>query len=391
MPEPIQPDTTCARPPRLAPSTTPPLAPSLQLSSVYEFSSLAQVDAIYQGRESGFIYARDGNVNASQLAAKIAELEGGEAALTCASGMAAESALFLSHLAQGDRVAIADGIYGRTTILVAKELSRFGVGHDLFDATKPETLRQAITSRTRIVFAETLSNPLLRLADIEGLAAITRGSGALLAIDHTFAPLLCRPLSLGADVLTHSATKSIGGHSDVTLGVLVGTRDFIAPVAQVASTFGLTGNPFDSWMALRGVATLGLRTERTSANALELARRLEAHPAVERVHYPGLESHPDHPLARRILTGGFGAIVSFDIGSRERVDRLIQALGHIPYAPSLGDVSTTLSHPTTTSHRSQTPEQWQRQGITPGLIRLSVGIEAVADLWTDLAQALARL
>jgi len=212
----------------------------------------------------------------------------------------------------------------------------------------------------------------------------------MLAIDHTFAPLLCRPLEMGADVVTHSATKSIGGHSDVTLGLLVGSRELIGRVATIASTFGLTGNPFDSWLALRGASTLAIRTERACANALELARRLEGHPSVERVHYPGLASHPDHALAARTLVGGFGAIVSFDVGGRDRADALIRGLAHIPYAPSLGDVSTTLSHPTTTSHRSQTPEQWARQGITPGLIRLSVGIEAVEDLWADLDGALSR-
>jgi cystathionine beta-lyase/cystathionine gamma-synthase len=393
MPEAAGPDpaTACARPPRPSPSSTPPLAPPLQLSSVYEFADLDRVDAFYQGRDAGFVYARDGHPNASQLAAKVAGLEGGEAALVCGSGMAAESALLLAHLEQGDHVALSEGLYGRTSVLVARELARFGVGHDLFDATQPETLGRAIRPRTRVILVETLSNPLLRLANVEGLAAVARPAGAILAVDHTFAPLLCRPLAMGADVVIHSATKSIGGHSDVTLGILVGSRALIDRTAPIASTFGLTGNPFDSWLALRGLATLAVRTDRACASALELARRLQAHPVVERVHYPGLPGHPDHALAARVLTGGFGAMVSFDVGGRERVDGLIRALAHIPYAPSLGDVSTTLSHPTTTSHRSQTPEQWARQGITPGLIRLSVGIEAVDDLWADLRQALGRI
>ncbi len=391
MPEPTAPDpaTICARPPLPNPSKTPPLAPPLQLSSVYEFRGIDQVDAVYEGREPGYIYARDGHPNAAQLAAKVAALEGGEAALVCASGMAAESALMLAMLGQGDRVAIAEGLYGRTTMLAAKELSRFGIGHDLFDQSRPETLRAALTPTTRLVFVETLSNPLLRMADIAGLAAITRPAGVALAVDHTFAPLLCRPLELGADVVVHSATKSIGGHSDVTLGLLVGSKARIDHLAPIASTFGLTGNPFDSWMALRGAATLALRTERTCATALELARRLEGHPAVARVNYPGLPSHPDHDLARRVLRG-FGAMISFDVGGRSQAGLFIEGLRHIPYAPSLGDVSTTLSHPTTTSHRSQTPEQWARQGITPGLIRLSVGLEAVEDLWADLDRALAQ-
>jgi cystathionine beta-lyase/cystathionine gamma-synthase len=392
MPEPTGPDpaTTCARPPIANPSRTPPLAPPLLLSSVYEFSGIEQVDAVYQGSETGFVYARDGHPNAAQLAAKVAAIEGGESALVCASGMAAESALMLAMLDQGDRVALADGLYGRTGMLVTKELARFGIGHDFFDQSRPETLRDALTPRTRLAFVETLSNPLLRMADIEGLAEIARPAGVTLAVDHTFAPLLCRPLELGADVVIHSATKSIGGHSDVTLGLLVGSKGLIDPLAPIASTFGLTGNPFDSWLALRGIATLAVRTDRACANALELARRLERHPGVEKVNYPGLAGHPDHALASRVLKGGFGHMVSFDVGSRSRAESFIRGLAHIPYAPSLGDVSTTLSHPTTTSHRSQTPEQWARQGITPGLIRLSVGIEAVEDLWRDLDHALGK-
>ena len=396
MPEPTgprptpDPATTCARPPIPNPSRTPPLAPPLLLSTVYEFAGVDQVDAVYQGREAGFVYARDAHPNAMQLAAKVAALEGGEASLVCGSGMAAESALMLALLGQGDRVALAEGLYGRTTVLVARELARFGIGHDPFDPTRPETLRAALTPSTRLVFAETLSNPLLRMADIEGLAAITRPAGVTLAVDHTFAPLLCRPLELGADVVIHSATKSIGGHSDVTLGLLVGPRELIDRLSPIASTFGLTGNPFDSWMALRGIATLAVRTDRACASALELARRLERHGAVEKVNYPGLARHPDHEMATRVFRRGFGAMISFDVGGRDRADALIRGLEHIPYAPSLGDVSTTLSHPTTTSHRSQTPEQWARQGITPGLIRLSVGLEDVEDLWLDLEQALSR-
>jgi cystathionine beta-lyase/cystathionine gamma-synthase len=385
------PATVCARPPIPNPSKTPPLAPPLQLSSVYEFAGIEQVDAVYQGSEAGFVYARDGHPNALQLASKVSALEGGEATLVCGSGMAAESALMLALLSQGDRIALADGIYGRTTLLVAKELARFGIEYDLFDQSRPETLRAALTPKTRLAFVETLSNPLLRMADLEGLAEITRGAGVVLAVDHTFAPLLCRPLELGADVVIHSATKLIGGHSDVTLGLMVGSRNLIDRTAPIASTFGLTGNPFDSWMALRGIATLAVRVDRACANALELAHRLARHRSVVKVNYPGLPQHPDHCLASRVFQGRFGAMISLDVGSRERADVLIRSLKHIPYAPSLGDVSTTLSHPTTTSHRSQTPEQWASQGITPGLIRLSVGLEAVEDLWNDLGEALDRL
>ncbi len=390
MTSPRRPDpaTTCARGADDVPMRTAPLAPALQLSAVYRIAGLEQVDALYEGHAPGFIYARDGHPNAAQLAAKVAALEGAEAALVCASGMAAESAVFLALLSQGDEIAISEGLYGRSAVLVGRELARFGIGHRTFDATGPETLRAALTPSTRLVFAETLSNPLVRLADIAGLAEVARAAGARLVIDHTFAPLLCRPLELGAEAVTHSATKLIGGHSDLTLGLLAGGRDLVARASSVASTFGLAGNPFESWLALRGVATLALRSARACANALALAERLAAHPKVRAVHYPGLASHPDHARAARVLSGGFGTIVTIDLGGRAEADAFIRALQHIPFAPSLGDAATTLSHPATTSHRNQTPEQWARQGITPGLVRLSIGLEDPDDLAGDLAQAL---
>ena len=391
MPEPESPATTCARPPEPRPSASRPVSPPIVLSSVHEVADLAQVDAIYEARESGFIYARDAHPNAAQLAAKVAAIEGAEAGLVCGSGMAAEAALFLSHLDAGDHVALSAGLYGRTVGLVGRELARFGVEHSTFDASRPETLKGAIQRKTRLAFVESISNPLMRVADIAGLAEIAQAAGIPLAVDHTFAPLLSRPIALGADLVVHSATKLIGGHSDVTLGLVVGRKPVIDRLANLASTFGLTGNPFDSWLALRGLSTLALRVRQTSINALELARRLERHPAVASVLYPGLASHPDHALAARIFADGFGAMMSLDLGTRDRADAFIRSLKHIPYAPSLGDVSTTLSHPTTTSHRFQSPEEWARQGITPGLIRLSVGIEDVEDVWRDLEGGLGGL
>ncbi|WP_406694833.1 aminotransferase class I/II-fold pyridoxal phosphate-dependent enzyme [Singulisphaera sp. Ch08] len=390
MPSSQPPDdaTTCARPAEEPPSRTAPLVPPIELSAVYRIEGLDQVDALYEGREPGFIYARDGHPNAVRLASKAATLEGAEAALVCASGMGAEAALLLTLLGPGDEVALSEGLYGRTVALVGRELARFDIGHRTFDATQPHSLREALTPKTRLVFAETLSNPLVRLADIEGLAEVARTAQAPLVIDHTFAPLLCRPLALGAEVVTHSATKLIGGHSDLTLGLLAGQSELIGRVSTVAATFGLTGNPFESWLALRGVATLALRSARACATALALAERLAGVKHVAAVHYPGLSEHPDHIRAASVLQGGFGTILTIDLKERGRADSFIRALRHIPFAPSLGDVATTLSHPATTSHRGQSAEQWARQGITPGLIRLSIGLEDPDDLWEDLHQAL---
>lgn len=390
MPEP-HPETACARPAEPATSASEPLVPPLSLSVVYQVGGLDDVDALYDRRTQGYVYARDGHPNASQLARKIAQIEGAETGFIGASGMAVESAALLSLLENGGHVALSNGLYGKTASLVTKELSRFGVSHSLFDATRPDSLRRVLCPQTRAVFVETLSNPLLRVADIPGLAEVGRAAGVPLIVDHTFAPLLCRPIDLGAEMVVHSLTKFIAGHSDVTLGFLGGGRERIDRASSVGSTFGLSGNPFDCWLALRGLATLGVRMPKACGNALEIAEKMAAHRAVKAVHYPGLSGHPDHNRAVRLLSQGFGAIVTIDLGGRSEADMFIKSLEHIPYAPSLGDVSTTLSHPATTSHRFQTAEQWATQGITPGLIRLSFGIEHPGDLWDDLKGALDRL
>ncbi|WP_165070312.1 trans-sulfuration enzyme family protein [Paludisphaera rhizosphaerae] len=388
--EPASDATRCARSPEAPRSITEPLAPPIQLASVYQVAGLDDADALFSGRAEGFFYARDGHPNAAQLAAKVAGLEGAEAGWVCASGMGAIAASVLTLAEQGARVILSEGLYGKTTTLVARELARFGVGHDLFDPSDPDSLRDVLAEPPGacLVVVETLSNPLLRVCDLEGVASVAAEAGVPLLVDHTFAPLLCKPIKLGATLVVHSLTKLIGGHGDVTLGAVVGPRELISRIRPVASTFGQTGNPFDCWMAIRGAVTLPLRVERTSQTALELARRLEAHPKVERTMYPGLVSHPDHALARRLFPKGFGAMVSFDVGSRELADRLIRGLRDIPFAPSLGDARTTVSHPCSTSHRGQDPEVLERLGVTPGLVRLSVGLEDVEDLWNDFAQAL---
>lgn len=391
MTEPERPthaDSLCARPPEIPPSGTSPLVPGIDLASVYRVDSLDQIDDIYAGRTPGYFYARDGHRNASQIASKFAAIEGSESAFACGSGMAATSAILLALCGQGDHVVLADQVYGKTGVLVRRELARFGVESTSFDSTDPSTLDAALRPGTRLVLAETITNPLVRVTDLPVLARICRDRGTRLVVDHTFAPLLCRPLELGASLVYHSATKLIGGHSDVTLGLIAGPRELIDRIAPVSSTFGLSANPFDCWMALRGLSTLALRVERAAANALELARRLSADPRVAAVHYPGLESHPDHTLASGLLSGRYGAMMCLDLSTRERADALIRRLRHIPFAPSLGDVATTLSHPSSTSHRTLSPDDASRQGIHPGLVRLSVGLEHPDDLWADFDQAL---
>jgi cystathionine beta-lyase/cystathionine gamma-synthase len=354
------------------------------MSVVYCPDDLDHVDALCDGGAKGFIYARDAHPNASQLAAKIARLEAAEAGLVCSSGMGAIASVFLTLLSQNDHTVISEGVYGKTSSLVTRQLSRWGITHDSFDPADPRALEALLKPQTRLIFVETISNPLLRVAELDALAAVAKKAGIPLAVDNTFAPLLCRPIEHGASLVVHSATKTIGGHSDLTLGVVVGQSSVIESIRVVASTLGQTGNPFESWLALRGLATLKVRLDRACATALELARRLETHPRVEHVYYPGLQSHPEFTSAARLLEGGCGTIVTIDLVTRARADSFIRKLRTIPFAPSLGDVQTTLSHPATTSHRGLDDAQRSRQGITPGMIRLSIGLEDVDDLWAEL-------
>jgi cystathionine beta-lyase/cystathionine gamma-synthase len=383
------PSTLCARAPAPRESTSRPLSPPIELSAVYCLNGLDHVDALYQGEAQGFIYAREAHLNAAQLADKLARLEGAEAGLVCASGMGAIAAVFLALLGQNDHVLVSDGIYGKTTALVTRQLPRWGISHDVFDPTDLGSLKALLKPTTKLIFAETLTNPLLRLAELDPLAKVAREAGIPLIIDNTFAPLICRPIDHGASLVVHSVTKMIGGHSDLTLGAVVGDAKLVDQARIVAATLGQTGHSFESWMALRGLATLSLRFNRACETSLSLARQFESHPAIARVYYPLLPSHPDFARADQYLKGGGGAIVTVDLGSRTRADRFIKALSStIPFAPSLGDVQTTLSHPFTTSHRGQDDVQLARQSITPGLIRLSIGVEDSDDLWREFRQAL---
>jgi cystathionine beta-lyase/cystathionine gamma-synthase len=368
------------------------LVAPLELSTVYCPTDLEHVDALSDGQSRGFIYARDGHPNAFQLGEKLARLEGGEAGLVCASGMGAIASVFLTLLSQNDHALISGGVYGKTASLASKILPRWGISHDTFDpASSAAALRALVKPQTRLIYAETISNPLLRVANLESLATVAREAGVPLIVDNTFAPLICRPIERGATLVAHSVTKMIGGHSDLTQGAVVGPRKLIEQIRVVASTLGQTGNPFESWLAMRGAATLSLRFNRACATSLELARRFASDARVAGVVYPGLPTHPDFALASRMLNDGFGAIVTIDVGTRAHAEALIKGLSSIPFAPSLGDVTTTLSHPATTSHRGQSDGELARQGITAGMIRISVGIEDPDDLWHEFGQGLSAL
>jgi cystathionine beta-lyase/cystathionine gamma-synthase len=367
-----------------------PLVPPLYQSSVYTLPDLDALDRILDQYEPGYIYARDAHPNSRSLAAHLTTLEGGRWALVTSSGMAAISAIILATVQQGQRIVTSHRLYGRTTQLFHQELPRFGVQTTFVDTSDLDEVRRALETPARLLFVETLSNPLLRTADLPALAQLAHEAGCLLVVDNTFAtPVVLRPLDLGADFVMESLTKMIGGHSDVTLGLVCASNDLFPEVSQVSSIWGFASNPFDCWLTERGLSTLHLRMRTASANAAALADWLAEQPGVACVVYPGRADHPDHELAGRLLRAGFGNMLCFDLaGGREAVNRLMRGAPGIPFSPSLGHTTTTCSHPATTSHRYVSPAEKERQGITEGLVRLSVGVEELADIQRELTRGL---
>jgi cystathionine gamma-synthase len=374
-------------------SGTAPLVPPIVPSAVYVARDADHMNDIYEGRQQGFTYAREASPNADMLAAKVAALEGAEAGLVTSSGMSATAAIFLGLLTAGDHVLAGNQLYGRTSRLMTQELPRLGFATDLVDATDVAAVERALRPNTKLVLVEVVSNPLLRVVDVAALATVARARGALLIVDNTFpTPLTCQPLRLGADVVFHSVTKMLAGHSDVTLGVVCGPSGLLAPVRDAIVTWGLTASAFDCWLAERGMHTLELRVARANANAAALAEFLAGHAAVKSVFYPGRADHPDHDVARRLFGQSFGNMVTFELrGERDVANRFMRALQSIRFAPTLGDVATIISHPAVTSHRGLTPEAREALGIREGTIRVSVGVEESPLLVDEFREALDAL
>ncbi len=346
------PDEVCPRAPQVPANPTTPHAPPIQLSSVYECQDPAQADAILSGQQPGYVYARDGHPNSDQLADKCRRLHGTEQAAITGSGMAALALVVLSQLEPGNHIVVSNQLYGRSSALLCGEAARLGISHTLVDACNLDDVRRAMTPQSKLLVVETISNPLLRVADLAALADVAHAGQAALLADNTLAgPAVCRPKELGADWVMESLTKSMNGHSDVVLGLLCGASEHWQRVPSVLSTWGLSAAPFDCWLALRGLGTLGVRMERACQNALAVAESLAGSNAVEAVYYPGLADHPDHALARRQFGERFGAMVSLTLpGGTASAEQFIKASG-IPFCPSLGELATTLSHPQSTSHR----------------------------------------
>ena len=360
-------------------------AEAMFLTSSYVFDSAAQAAARFSGEEVGNVYSRFTNPTVAAFQERLAVMEGAEACVATASGMSAILSVVMALCSAGDHVVASAGLFGATQQLLGTIMPRFGVQASFVAPTKVEAWEAAIRPETKLFFLETPSNPLTEIADIAALAKLAHARGILLVVDNCFCtPILQRPLDLGADLVVHSATKFLDGQGRVLGGAVCGAKKLTEEVLKFLRTAGPTLSAFNAWVLLKGLETLKIRLEAESAGALQLARWLEAHPKVARVYYPGLESHPQYELAKRQQKSG-GAIVAFEVeGGRENAWKVIDSCRLFSITANLGDTKSTLTHPASTTHGRITPEQRATAGITDGLLRIAVGLEAVVDLQNDL-------
>lgn len=361
-------------------------------SSVFAFTNAEEGVAIHNEEKPGFYYGRLGNPTTNALEATIAQLERGEDAIAFASGMASISASILTFAGSGDHIVAPTSMYSTTTNFLRYIGEKFGIETTFVDASNAENFRSGAKSNTKIFWTETPSNPLVQITDLTAIAAVGEELGINTVTDNTFAtPYIQRPLDLGVDLVVHSATKYLGGHSDLTAGLLVGRQDIIDRARHgVAKLFGGNIAPQVAWLVLRGIKTLALRMERHNSNAYVLANMLSEHPKVVNTHYPGLESHHNHEIAKRQMNG-FGGIIGLDLGSAEAAKSFVNNVRICTFATSLGGVETIVQPSALMTHATLSSEERTKAGISDGLLRLSVGIEDVDDLKADIKQALEKI
>ncbi len=359
-------------------------------ASVFALPNADEGIAIHNYEKPGYFYGRLGNPTQSALEKAMAELENGDDAIALASGMAAISAAVLTVVRGGDHIVAPESMYSTTTNFLRHIEEKFGITSTFVDATDASSYAEAVRPETKLFWIETPSNPLVSITDIGGVVEIAKASGIATIVDNTFAtPFNQRPLDLGANAVIHSATKYLGGHSDLTAGVIVGSKEILENVRHGANKyFGGNIAPQVAWLVLRGIKTLALRMERHNTNAFVLANVMANHPKIREVHYPGLESHPNHEIAKRQMSG-FGGMVGVDVGSAEAAKSLVNNLKVCTFATSLGGVETLVQPVALMTHATLTPDERAQAGISDGLLRISVGIEHVDDICQDIYDALA--
>lgn len=366
------------------------IASPIYQSATYGFPEPEEIARAMAAEAHPQFYGRYATPNTKQVEATVAHLEGAEAALAVASGMAAVSLVLLTFLGRGDHVVAQKTLYPTSTKLIGKKLPELGIESTLVDQDDFAQFEAAIRPNTRLIYVESPANPTLSLTDLRAVAELARGHGILTVADNTFAtPYNQRPLALGLDLALHSATKYLGGHSDVVAGVIAGGETHVSRLWQTHVMLGAVLHPFEAWLLQRGLKTFAMRMARHNENGLSVARFLARHPAVDNVYYPGLESHPQHELARSQMPGGFGGMVCFELkGGREAGYDLLQRIQLITQAVSLGGLHSLITHPASTISIVQNDEDVAASGVRPGLVRLSVGVEEAEDIIGDLAQAL---
>ncbi len=385
--------TRAVHPPTAVPPRQAPLAPVVYRTATFVFDSAKEMEDVFAGAP-GHSYSRTDNPSAQAFADAVAALEGAEAGQSFASGTAAAAGVLMALTSAGAHVVAPREVYGGTWSLLVHQLARFGVETTFVDTADPEQVRAALRPETALVWAETLSNPTMAVADLPALSAVAHAAGVPLVVDSTFAsPVVCRPLEHGADLVVHSATKYLGGHSDATGGVVVGSAELVARVRKVRVDTGAALSPDDAVLLQRGLHTLPLRVERQCRTALAVAEALAAHPAVQRVDHPGLPGHRDHAVAKRLLREGvYGAVLTVTPrGDRQAGMALVDGLRLVARATSLGGTVSKAVHIATTTHRSLPPEALRAGGIGEASVRVSVGLEDAEDVVADLLQALDRL
>jgi cystathionine gamma-synthase len=367
-----------------------PLAPDLSPAAVQVYTDLNDYDAVARGERPGHYYGRNSNSNRTMLEEAVAELEGAEAGVATASGMAALHMAILALAPKPVTILATRELYGGTLALLRQDLEPAGYEALFVDLNDLEAVRHAMDA-AGLVLVETITNPLCRVPDLEAIVGLARGRGVPVLVDNTFAtPVLCRPLDLGATAVMHSVTKYLGGHSDLVAGVVVGNAALMAAARARSVRTGTTLGPFDAWLALRGMRTLEVRMRRHSENALALARAMQSMPGISKIHHPLLEGSSSFAVANRLLPEGSGGMMAFDLeGGRNAVQRMMSRFQLVAFAASLGGVETTISYPEITSHRGLTPEERAMLGVGPGTVRVSVGIEDAEDIVADFTQALA--
>jgi methionine-gamma-lyase len=348
-------------------------------TSVFSFDDVESLEQVYDGTAPGYIYTRNGNPVHDALNDVMSRIEEGEAALCYSSGMGAISLSIIAQVKAGDHIIAANVLYGGSFAFLKTELARFNIEVTFVDAVR-EDIAPCFRPNTKAVYVETISNPMMDAIDLPAIARVTHGNGAKLIVDNSFAtPVICQPLKLGADIVVYSATKYIGGHSDVTAGIVVAGKADINRIYASGLLFGPTLSPFDGWLLVRSLRTLELRIRQHSSNALKLAEYFSRHPRIKSTYYPGLASSPTHGIARRLFYNNlYGGMLSIDLaGGETAVRNLFRRLETIKFVPSLAGVATTTSYPAKTSHRALSDEELLRAGISKGLVRISAGLENI--------------